>query len=551
MTSFPDTRSIRGAVVAELDRGDAAVAFELLRPVADALAAETGAEFRELIERLPVEVWHRDPMIAAALGQSYRGPDAVRGAAGLAYFSAAEDAIAGTPETPRHCLAAVLVGHAGALRSVGRLEAARAKLDEADAIVDDGLAGPLPAVMEVRARCALERGVLELHAGRHDASRDHLLTARGLTAHLGRAGSAEALGALAVLEFGFADARTAEELALEARALVADTALARSGFAAPGYAAEMMLAIDRTQAEHAAAIEPELIAAANGTEWEPYARLVSGALRAIRRRPVEALDLLGEADREFRRWDVAGFGRDYTALVRASQLGALGRGDEAWEILAALRPYEHHVLCSGHYLAAQLLAGGDLHGADATLRDCEALGDGHAQRSALHVRLLRAAIADRLGDGATSALNVDLAFVGMARSGSRAPLRSVPPAMLARLVTSALQREQSPEVRRILTEAGRATDGAQQVIEPLSRRERLVLAEAERGATVAAIAAAMYISPNTVKTHLRRVYHKLGVSTREEAIRRARTLGLHELASREITRDSPATDVAPDDDAHA
>jgi len=551
VTPFPDTRSIHGAVVAELDRGDAAAAFEMLRPVAYALAAETGAGFRELVDRLPAEIWHRDPMIAAALGQSYRGPDAARGTAGLSYFAAAEDAIAATPETPRHCLAAVLVGHAGALRSVGRFASARGKLDAAEAIVADGLAGPLPAVMEVRARCALERGILELHAGRHDAARDQLLAAQGLTAHLDRAGSAEALGALAVLEFAFADAEAAERLARESRALVADTALARSGFAAPGYAAEMLLAIDRARPEAGAAIEPELVAAASGTEWEPYARLVGGSLRAVRGRPVEALDVLGEAERGFRRWDVDGFGRDYTALIRASQLSALGRGDEAWQILTALRPYEHHVLCPGYYLAAQLLAGGDVHGADATLRDCEALGDGHAQRGALHVRLLRGAIADRLGDGATSALNVDLAFVGMARSGSRAPLRSVPSAVLARLAASALEREQSPDVRRLLTEVRRATDGAGRVIEPLSRRERLVLAEAERGATVAAIAAAMFISPNTVKTHLRRVYQKLGVTTREEAIRRARTLGLHELASREITRDSPAPGVAADHDAYA
>ena len=540
MPTFPDPQAVQRAVTAELDRGDAAAALEILGPLASALAPETGSAFRTLVARLPADARNR-PEIAAAIGRSFRGPDAPRGAPGLAYFAAAEDAIAASPSSPRHVLVAVLAAHAAALRSAGRFEAARARLAAAEALLEDGIGGPLDDVMAVRASCALERGVLELHTGRHDAARDQLLVAHGLATHLDRAGLAECIGALAVLDFSFADAdaAAADRLVAEARELIDGTPLADSGFAAPAYAAEMLLAMDRAQVDRADALEPRLLAAAANTEWEPYARLVCGSLRAIHGRPIEALDILGEADRGFRRWDLTGFGRDYTALVRASQLSALGRGDEAWRVLTALAPYEHHVLCPGHYLASQLLAGGDLHGADTTLRGCEALGDRHAQRGVLHVRLLRGAISDQLGDAATSALNVDLAFIGMARSGSRAPLRAVPSGLLAGLVASALQREQSPEVRHLLEETRRTTDGAERAIEPLSRRERLVLAEAERGATVAAIAAAMFISPNTVKTHLRRVYHKLGVTTREEAIRRARTLGLHELAGREITRDSP------------
>jgi LuxR family maltose regulon positive regulatory protein len=40
------------------------------------------------------------------------------------------------------------------------------------------------------------------------------------------------------------------------------------------------------------------------------------------------------------------------------------------------------------------------------------------------------------------------------------------------------------------------------------------------------IAATLFVSCSTVKTHLRSVYHKLGAATRSEAIERAVGLGL-------------------------
>jgi LuxR family maltose regulon positive regulatory protein len=48
------------------------------------------------------------------------------------------------------------------------------------------------------------------------------------------------------------------------------------------------------------------------------------------------------------------------------------------------------------------------------------------------------------------------------------------------------------------------------------------------------IAAELYLSTNTVKTHQRHLYQKLGASSRTEAVERARALGLlapvHRLA---------------------
>ena len=62
--------------------------------------------------------------------------------------------------------------------------------------------------------------------------------------------------------------------------------------------------------------------------------------------------------------------------------------------------------------------------------------------------------------------------------------------------------------------------------EPLSDREREVLRHISGMLSTAEVASEMYISVNTVKTHLRTIYRKLAASHRGEAVRRARQLEL-------------------------
>jgi DNA-binding CsgD family transcriptional regulator len=60
----------------------------------------------------------------------------------------------------------------------------------------------------------------------------------------------------------------------------------------------------------------------------------------------------------------------------------------------------------------------------------------------------------------------------------------------------------------------------------LSERELEVLAELAAGHANKQIAARLHVSPNTVKTHVARVFEKLEANRRTEAIRKARELGL-------------------------
>ena len=60
----------------------------------------------------------------------------------------------------------------------------------------------------------------------------------------------------------------------------------------------------------------------------------------------------------------------------------------------------------------------------------------------------------------------------------------------------------------------------------LTARERDVLAMISQGFANKRIARTLEISPETVKSHVKRIFSKLAVSTRTEAVSRAGSLGL-------------------------
>jgi LuxR family transcriptional regulator, maltose regulon positive regulatory protein len=75
-------------------------------------------------------------------------------------------------------------------------------------------------------------------------------------------------------------------------------------------------------------------------------------------------------------------------------------------------------------------------------------------------------------------------------------------------------------------EPGQVPGGPDRLREPLSQAEARVLRYLPTKLSAPEIADEMYLSVNTVKTHMRHVYDKLGVHRRHEAVERARTLGL-------------------------
>jgi DNA-binding CsgD family transcriptional regulator len=80
-------------------------------------------------------------------------------------------------------------------------------------------------------------------------------------------------------------------------------------------------------------------------------------------------------------------------------------------------------------------------------------------------------------------------------------------------------------LRSSYTEGGSAQSGSS-ASATLTAREREILGSISQGFTDKRVARILEISPETVKSHVKRIFLKLAVSTRAEAVSRAGSLGL-------------------------
>jgi LuxR family transcriptional regulator, maltose regulon positive regulatory protein len=83
------------------------------------------------------------------------------------------------------------------------------------------------------------------------------------------------------------------------------------------------------------------------------------------------------------------------------------------------------------------------------------------------------------------------------------------------------------EILGLLSENTPAPSARQRpLLDPLSKSELRVLRYLPTHLSAPEIAGELYVSPTTVKTHLRNLYAKLGVHSRTDAVEAARALGL-------------------------
>jgi LuxR family maltose regulon positive regulatory protein len=178
--------------------------------------------------------------------------------------------------------------------------------------------------------------------------------------------------------------------------------------------------------------------------------------------------------------------------------------------------------------------------AQAQLREYAELNDAHHNTCQLIPILALHALAHSRQGQQTEALDALDRALDLAEPGGFIFPFLEPGAPMADLLRESLEsRRHKDFVKRILTafyeremgaSAGELRPSAPGVSDPetalLTARQLEVLELLEQGLYQKEIAARLFISPETVKTHLALIYRKLGVSNRRHAIDEARTRGL-------------------------
>jgi LuxR family maltose regulon positive regulatory protein len=504
---------------------DGLVVSQLIEPRGGELLA--GA-----FDRMPRHLAWNDPqplLVAAAIdfARSWEGTS-------QAYLGAAESLLEQMPAGDEIAtrLAAAQIGLALSRRS-GDLDAATTAAGAAQALIDELPRDRFARRPAMQVQALAGRGAVGLWAGDFDAAAASFEAGVAVARTPDSDGErAECLGHLALLEALRGRLDRAAELAADAAARPEDDTDHPVG--PVSLAAEVALAC----------VHLERNELARGRRWQKRAQ------DALRTRPDKLIGAVA-------------------CMVEARQSLAEGRGRAAADSVGRARRgwsppgwIEHRLLILDSWAAA---AAGDFQSAidiarradpgsslDATVALARALlagGDPRAARRAL----LGAPVSGQASDGdrvAAWLIDAQLSFgAGDHPEGRRAlehALRLAEPeqfrlpfAMERSWIKPVLRHdhELAHPYRRVLEpdlisparDEARLSDAVRPtplIVEPLSEREREVLEHVAALESTAEIATEMYISVNTVKTHLKSIYRKLAATHRGEAVRHARQFGL-------------------------
>ena len=255
---------------------------------------------------------------------------------------------------------------------------------------------------------------------------------------------------------------------------------------------------------------------------------------------VAAVDLLDEAERVYN-GDFSPNVRPISALkarVRLAQ-GDIGqalawaqeRGLSADDDLAYVREFEHitlvRVLIARHVAEGQ---GSSLEEASRLLeRLLAAAEDGQRKGSVIEILVLRALAGQARGDVAAALAALEQALALAEPEGYVRTFLDEGAPMAALLSTAAQRGVARDHARHLLAsvnERVRPTPAHRGLVEPLSSRELAVLRLLRSDLSGPDIARELMVSLNTMRTHTKNIYTKLGVSNRRAAVRRAEELHL-------------------------
>ncbi|MGZ9935393.1 LuxR C-terminal-related transcriptional regulator [Streptomyces sp. NC-S4] len=381
---------------------------------------------------------------------------------------------------------------------------------------------------ELRALLLAHLGAVELGAGRLDRAESTLAAA---VAACGRPGTESphwaALGSLALTELLRGRLRRAAEHARASLALAERSALPPERRAGIEHLVLAGVAVEQDDLP-AARHHFDLATAAPGPRWDP-ATAVRAAVIGARISAAEgdgdaalaALRAVGPEGLPARALDELAVAESAVHLARDDAAGAL-RVLDASEDPDGDRP-EHAVARA----RALLAAGRGACAAQALAGVPEDAGATTAVRA--HAHLLHARIAAADGDHPQAHRRLGEALALARPEELRRMFAESGPWVHRTLGRDpGLARAHGWLTPRAAARTARAPRGEGQtpVVEPLSARETEVLRKAAELLSTEEIAAELYVSANTVKTHLKSIYRKLCVSRRSEAVHRAQDLGM-------------------------
>ena len=180
-------------------------------------------------------------------------------------------------------------------------------------------------------------------------------------------------------------------------------------------------------------------------------------------------------------------------------------------------------------LAIIALASGNPEEAAQALSNAPAVGA--TIRSDLELRLLHASVAVSQSSPQAPVL-VRQALAVAERHGYVQTVLDTAPQLVDHMISDSQLYPRSKQLRELIT-AGLRTrrhtappSRHDKLLDPLTAAEIRVLGKLAERLTYTDIASELYLSPNTVKTHLRHVYVKLGATSRSSAVKRATSLGI-------------------------
>jgi LuxR family maltose regulon positive regulatory protein len=394
---------------------------------------------------------------------------------------------------------------------------------EPDALAALGMAGGeiVPVVVHNNL------GTAALWTGDLDAAERHLTAAVEAAVPGVVLAQLNALAYRALLRAERGELDSAESEARKVLATAAAAGMEDTAQVAAAHLALVEVALDRGDPEAADERSARLAAFENATA-EPHVRFVAALLAAERlaaagEHESALANLRAQLDAEADRAPLVLVER--ARLLEASVLATTGEPERTLAVLDDMgTPSTPGALLSAARLRLRL---GDRRTAEHLRR---LVGDPPTARIGVRVRILDALLAAAAGEESRARDRLEEALVAGLSCGLRGPFLVEGPELRPLLQRCLERGTATPEFALDLL--GRMVAGPEEaggvhaLVDPPTERERTVLQYLSSSLSNAEIAAELYVSVSTVKTHERALYRKLGASGRRDAVRRARLLGL-------------------------